>query len=496
MKKRSIIAKITIWYTIFLAGIALALVLGLMQAQSARQKDVAEREIAEILAGVTERMAMDGEDYIYDREIEYYQKATYVSIYDRDGELIIGRRPASVAEFPDFSEDQLLLIRDTGGSEWYVYDRVFRDDTESLWVRGMMKHTASRDAGTFSLRFLLIALPAVIVLAALGGRAITRRAFRPLREIIHTTNEIRADADVSRRIPTGENRDELHELTVSINGMFDRIEDVLSREKQFTSDVSHELRTPVAVIQSQSEYALEDPEYRQKALETIHHTARGMNSLLNRLLLLSRSDAGTLTPALEVVDFSELLETVAEQQEFAAADARMELITDIPAGICVIADEEFVLRIILNLLSNAFRYGKTPVQIIRPQVAETCNCGANQSGTDEPSLEKLMGGADESIAETTPAYAGTVRLTLRTEGDFAACTVSDCGPGIAPEEQEKIWERFYQIDHSRTDSGRGDTSAGLGLSMVRALTKAMGGSASVESSPGCGAAFTVKLPLA
>ncbi len=458
MKKRPIIARITIWYTIFLAGIALALVTALMQAQTARQKDVAKREISEILADVTEKMSVDGEDYIYDRKIEYYQKATYVSIYSSDGELIVGRRPASVAEFPDFSEGTLLRIRDTGGSEWYVYDRLYQAGEEDLWVRGMMKHTASRDAGTFILRFLLIALPAFILVAALGGRAITRGAFRPLRDIIHTTNEIRADADVSRRVPAGENRDELHELTESINGMFARIEDVLVREKQFTSDVSHELRTPLAVIQSQSEYALEDPSYSQKALETIHGTARQMSQLLNRLLLLSRSDAGTLTPALEIVDFSELLTALAEQQTFAAAEEQMELATDIPSGIRVIADEEMLARIILNLISNAIRYGKTP-------------------------------------APSNSGCAGTIRISLRAETGFAACTVSDSGPGISPEDQGKIWERFYQADPSRSGSGSG-ASAGLGLSIVQALTKAMGGTASVKSSPGSGAAFTIKVPLA
>ncbi len=462
MKKLSITARITIWYTIFLAVIATALIVILTQAQAAQQKSIAEREIVEILADVSEKMAADGEEFVFDNEIEYYQKATYISIYDAAGDLIVGRRPASVAEFPALSDKTSIMIKDVNGSQWYVYDSLIQSDDDPYWIRGMMKHTASRGTGSFLLQFLLVMLPGFIVVAALGGRAITRRAFRPLRSIIRTTNEIRADADLSRRVPRGENHDELYELTDSINKMFDSIEDVLSREKQFTSDVSHELRTPIAVIQSQSDYALEDPEYSPKALQTINQQARQMGSLVNRLLTLSRSDAGTLRLEKEDIDFSELLTDIAEQQEFAAADQDIEITADIPAGIHVTADEGMLIRVILNLVSNAIKYGKTPVP--------------------------------EGAPAASPA--GRIRISLREEGDHAVCTVADSGPGIPEAEQSKVWDRFYQIDHSRTGSGSTDSSAGLGLSMVRALTKAMGGTVSLQSSEGSGAAFTVRLPAA
>lgn len=459
MKKLSVTAKITIWYTIFLVFIATVLMALMIQVQAAQERSAFERELAETITDVSEKIEDDGSDFIYDDSIEFYIDGTYISIYDAAGELIEGRRPAGISVFPAYSDKTAQTITDIHGTEWYVYDSLFQSDEARIWIRGIKKHTAGDMAGSFLIRFLLFALPGLILIAAFGGFVITRRAFRPLRDIIRTTDEIRADADVSRRIPRAESHDELSELTDSINGMFDSIEDVLEREKQFSSDVSHELRTPIAVIQSQSEYALEEPDYREKALTTIHEQARQMSSLVNRLLTLSRSDSGTLRLAPEEIDLSELLKDIAEQQQLAAADEDIEITTDIADGIRVIADEGMLIQVILNLISNAVKYGRTP--------------------------------SSEEAENSSPA--GKIRLSLTEEDGFAFCTVADSGPGIPEEEQSRVWDRFYQIDRARSGA---DSSAGLGLSMVKALTASMGGSVSLQSEEGKGAAFTLQLPVA
>lgn len=456
MGKLSITAKITIWYTIFLVVIMTALVLLLTQTQYMQEKSAAERELVEILADVSEMVEDDGKDFVYDKGIKFYQEDTYISIYDANGELLVGRRPASFAEFPKLADKTSLTAEDTLGNKWYIYDSLFQPAEKPIWIRGMKRQSAYEHRTTVLWRFLMFFLPVLILLAVGGGWFITRRAFRPLRDIIRTTDEIRADADVSRRIPQSENRDELHELTQSINGMFDRIEKVLSQEKQFSSDVSHELRTPIAVIQSQSEFALEEPAYREEGLRAINQQAKQMNNLVSRLLMLSRSDAGTLPLNMENIDFSDLLEGIAEQQQVVAAEEDVEITTDIPPGIHVIADENMLIRIILNLISNAIRYGKTPNK------------------------------------ESGPA--GRIHIVLTEKNSQVCCTVSDNGPGIPSDEQSKIWDRFYQVDSSRTGSQAAESSAGLGLSMVRALTIAMGGTVTLQSAEGHGAAFTVKFP--
>ena len=207
------------------------------------------------------------------------------------------------------------------------------------------------------------------------------------------------------------------------------------------------MRTPIAVISTQSQYALEDESYRGKALEIINNEAKRMMQLVNRLLVLARSDSGRLVLEREKINLSEICLNIAEQQEMIAFERGINLDSRIEEGVTIEGDEAMIIRIILNLLDNAMKYG--------------CCRG------------------------------GSIRFTMNTEADAAVCTVSDDGPGMSEEEQEKIWKKFYRGDESRNDS----SSTGLGLAMVRSLTEAHGGSVKVESSPGRGAKFTIRLPL-
>ena len=460
MKRISITFKITIWYTAFLVLLAGGLIALLLSAQTAQDRTRAERELVEIIADVSEQVAGNPDGFIYDTSIKYYEKETYISIYDKDGGLIVGRRPHSIDEFPELTDKTAAVISDTQGSDWYVYDSYLEPGGTGIWIRGMMRHAGQAASQRFLTRFLLIVVPVFIFLAVLGGLAITRRLFRPLRDIIRTTDQIRADGDLSKRIVPGNSRDELHELTCSINGMFETLETSMEREKQFSSDVSHELRTPVAVILSQSEVALEDPAYRGQALTVINRQARHMNSLIGRLLLLSQSDSGRIHPENEIIDMSALLRDIAEQQQMDAEDEDIEIRTDIADGVFVKADEVMLIRVVMNLISNAIKYGRTPVP--------------------------------EGHAPVSPA--GVITISLREADGWAFCTVADQGMGIAPDKQARVWDRFYQVDRARTDSSSG--SAGLGLAIVHSLTKAMGGQVSLKSEEGHGAAFTVSLPAA
>ncbi len=451
MNKLSITAKITIWYTVFLAVIAAALIVVLVQAQYLQQRTAAERHLTGVLADVTDVIEDDGKDFVYDKSLDYYRNGTYISVYNEEGELVVGRRPASFAEFPELSDRTTAATQDALDAEWYVYDCLVRSGDDHLWVRGMMRQSTDETKMSATLRYMLVILPIFLLLVILGGWVITRRAFQPLRNIIQTTDEIRADGDMSRRIPQTGNHDELYELTGSINGMFERLQDAFEREKQFASDVSHELRTPITVIQTQSEYALEDPSYNKTALRVINTQAKQMNNLVSKLLMLSRSDAGTLPLEMEDIDLSALLSDIIEQQQIIAEGQGIELVTDIADDVHVTADESMLIRIILNLISNAMKYGKKP---------------------ESPT--------------------GRIRITLREENGFAKCTISDEGPGIPADKQAKVWDRFYQIDPAHHTGETETPSAGLGLSIVQALTRSMGGTASLQSEEGQGAAFTVQ----
>ncbi|MDO4545083.1 MAG: HAMP domain-containing sensor histidine kinase, partial [Bacillota bacterium] len=245
--------------------------------------------------------------------------------------------------------------------------------------------------------------------------------------------------------------DEIYRLGDTFNHMFDKLERTFEEEKQFTSDVSHELRTPLAVIISQSDYGLEDESYRQQALEVINREARRMSGLVNRLLTLARSDAGRLKMERGQVDLSALCESIIQQQATVAAERGFEVVSEIQPDVKVLGDETMLIRVILNLMENALKYGKR---------------------------------------QAADAGVSPVILRLERQGRFARLSVADRGQGIAVKDLERIWERFYRADHSRSDEG-----AGLGLSMVKALVKAHGGKVELESAPGEGSCFTVTLPL-
>ena len=173
--------------------------------------------------------------------------------------------------------------------------------------------------------------------------------------------------------------------------------------------------------------------------------AKRMSGLVSRLLTLARSDSGRLDPGSESVDLSEMCRMVAGQQEYAAEEKDIGIVTDIEDGISVRGDEAMLIRVLLNLVDNAIKYGRT---------------------------------------------GGYVRIALERRGDEAVMSVADDGEGISEKDLARIWERFYRVDPSRSEEG-----SGLGLSMVEALVKAHGGRVEAESVPGEGSCFRVYLPV-
>ena len=448
MRRLSVKVRITIWYTVFLVVITAGFLAVLTYTGNVRAGEMARAKLTESVSDARDQIGTLGENFIIDDDLDFYEDGVYISVYDEDGVLIEGRRPVELAALPDFGDGDMKRL-DEEGETWYVYDNSFDMDGKTVWVRGIAKDFA--EGGTFSyvLRFAAIALPALVVLAALGGYIITRRAFRPVRDILKTVDEISADGDLSRRIPAGEtsegSRDEIYSLASAFNGMFDNLQQAFEKEKRFTSDVSHELRTPLSVIISQSDYALEDEGYRQKALEVVNREARRMAGLVNRLLTLARSDAGRLKVEREKVDLSDMCESVAWQQESIAAEKGIKVESDVEAGVFVYGDETMLIRILLNIVDNAVKYGKN---------------------------------------------GGHVKISLRSDEGRAVCEVEDDGIGIKPEDMPKIWERFYRVEGSRSEEG-----SGLGLAMVRAMVEANGGEVTADSTFGQGSRFTVTLPL-
>jgi signal transduction histidine kinase len=286
------------------------------------------------------------------------------------------------------------------------------------------------------------------VLALLAGLFVARRAMRPIAELTEAAREIERTRDPSRRLPFPEAEDEVRELARTLDGMLAALdasrsetEAMLVRQREFIADASHELRTPLTSVLANLELLSEELSGEQA--DTAHaalRSTRRMRRLVGDLLLLARADAKRTRPqrptdlAAVLVEAAGELEPVADGHEL-SVDAE-------PAIVWGTRDD--LHRLTLNLLENAIRH--TP------------------SGTH--------------IRASTAAVDGS-----------AVLTVEDDGPGVPPELERRVFERFVR---GPRDGGRG---SGLGLAIVRAVVEAHGGTVSLERpEAGTGTRFVIRLP--
>lgn len=447
MKRLSIQWRVTLWFTLLMTllaavGLAFLFFVGGQSALAATQN-----RMAEMAETARSEIGLDSSGFVFDSDLEYFRDGVYLSVYDAAGLPLYGAVPRLFDNTVVFADGQLRELTDAGG-RWYVYDISFAVDESQVWVRTVAAVDEVGSTITQLLRLALVVLPFFVVLAAVGGFWLTHRAFLPVRRITRTAREIRQGGDLSRRIDLGPGRDEIHTLASEFDSMFARLEASFAAEKQFASDASHELRTPTAVILTQCEDALESaasPEELRAALKAIQRQGEKMAGLLSQLLLLSRADSGRQTLRSEPVDLSGLAAAVADERRERAADKGIAVTADIAPGLVVQGDETMLMRVLINLMENGIKYGRA---------------------------------------------GGHLALTLTAGGDTVTGKVADDGIGIAAEDLDKVWRRFWQADPAHSGGG-----AGLGLSMVKWIVEAHGGRITVESVLGKGTAFTFTLPL-
>jgi two-component system, OmpR family, sensor kinase len=309
----------------------------------------------------------------------------------------------------------------------------------------------------------------VIAGLALAAYTMVRTALRPLTKIEQTAAAI-AGGDLSRRVEDDDPTTEVGRLGLALNTMLEQIETAfLAREaseatarrseermRRFVTDASHELRTPLTSIRGFAELhrqgAVTDPDEVSRLLNRIEDEAKRMGLLVDDLLLLARLDQqrpfehGPVDLQVLATDAVEAARATAPEREI-----RLDLPVDEADGQLVVAGDEPRLRQVLsNLLDNALAY----------------------SPADAPIT--LLGGH-----------------TRRDGRDLAFVQVRDRGPGLAPEQAERVFERFYRTDKARS---RAQGGTGLGLSIVSAITAAHGGTVELDTAPGEGATFRVLLP--
>lgn len=452
MNRISIKTKVTLWYTTLMV----VLVSLMMMFIFFISKGLEETSTKNVLVGVVEDRLNkidyeDGELKI-DNDFDSFYFQVYLSVYSKDMQKVYGELPENIKSPQGFTNNTVRTVNN-GSSKWYVYDsRVSFEEYGDVWIRGITAISDSESALITMLSIAGVTLPFLVVVVALGGYFITGQAFKPVRQINEAAERIGGGRDLSQRIQIGEGKDEIYTVAKTFNDMIGRLEQSFESEKQFTLDVSHELRTPVSAIVSQSEYALENAktiDEAKDALSVVLAQARKISGLISHLLMLSRIDMGHKMLTLELLNLSELTEMVAEEQYEAANEKDIEIQTDITSGLHVQADETMMLRMLINLVSNAVKYSKP---------------------------------------------GGHIVIGLVKDGNNIIGSVADDGIGIAEEHLPRIWERFYQVNPSRTSTRAG--GVGLGLSMVKWIVEAHNGSISVSSKLGKGSVFTFVLPIA
>lgn len=467
MRGLSIRAKITLWFALAMSALA-ALTLGCvwMISDNVVQKNIKDSLVEMVSDNVDEveyysnkeDANPDGDRDIYIRYKNGYleidddyldqMNGIYTTLYKEDYELLYGENPIAQATGDVAFADRKLQTLRYKGTTYYVYDRSLKGEgMEDLWLRGIV----SRSQGARWMDAIVILsmwlIPLLILLALFGGYFLAGRFLRPIQQMIQAASGIQQGQDLKKRIELKKGQDELHQLADTFNGMMDRLEASFQAEKQFTSDMSHELRTPVAVILSQCELSLEEEQDKDAyadALRLIQRQGKKMSVLINDMLMMTRMEQRRESIRMMQLDYSSLCASVCEDLRL-IREKNIELSWQLEEGVTIVGNKELLQRLLVNLITNAYRYGKEH---------------------------------------------GHIQVALKQTQTEVRLSVADDGMGIAQEQLAHIWQRFYQADASRSMQG-----SGLGLAMVQEIAQLHHGCMKVESVQGKGSCFTFCIPM-
>jgi signal transduction histidine kinase len=271
---------------------------------------------------------------------------------------------------------------------------------------------------------------------------------KPVDDITQTTRKITA-TNLQERIQVINPRDEIGRLTETLNEMIGRLEASFKKVAQFSMDASHELRTPLTIMRGEIELALHEPQntksYQETLASLLEEVVR-MTSIIDGLILLAKADSDSIRLEKKPTRLDVLVNEIKEDAEVLAERKRIHVSISNLDEMTVMGDEVRLRQLMLNLVDNAIKY--------------------------------------------TPE-GGKVTLSLERNNDGASFIVEDTGMGIAPNDLNKVFDRFYRVDKSRSKLPDG---LGLGLSIAKWVAEAHGGKLLAESRVGIGSKFTVILP--
>jgi len=312
---------------------------------------------------------------------------------------------------------------------------------------------ASRESYVVALGALAAAaallLPVAGLAATRGARQAVAGALRPLERVAAETRAI-GPAELETRLTSPTGQAEVTELAESVNRMLERVDRAHRALQAFTADASHELRTPLTHLRAQVQWAAAEGRSEAETREALAAMERVLDQtakLVEELLLIARGENRQLALALAPFDLTAVRDEVREITEAMAVDRDLVVKATPSPRRWALGDANRTRHVLLNLGSNAVRY--------------------------------------------TPS--GAITFALETDGSEVGVSIRDTGPGIAPEHVERIFDRFFRVDQSRSRDLGG---SGLGLAIARLLAELQGGHITVTSAPGAGSTFTLWLPRA
>ncbi len=297
---------------------------------------------------------------------------------------------------------------------------------------------------------LYIASPLALLVSLGGGWFLAGRALRPVHAITKAAQRIAA-GDWTQRIRTPHSNDEIGQLASTFNDMIGRLEVSFRQIRQFSADASHELRTPLTITKGETELALRRPrqaeDYRVVLESNLEEIDR-MSRIVDELLFLSRADLGEIKLKMVPVQLDDLVREIQQQAQILGEERHIQTVLEVVEPVVVQGDDLRLRELLLNLLDNAVKY--------------------SQKGQ-------------------------TVELSLTVSGGQGKLVIRDHGIGIAPEDQERVFDRFYRTDEARAHAAKG---TGLGLSICKWIVEVHHGTIEMKSTTQGGSCFTVCLPLA
>lgn len=405
-----------------------------------------EDEIKEAVGDVTENLIMtiNGPVYIDDDDQEpfiYYVEDVSFVFY-LNNTLTFGALPDNEINQLNLNIGNTQTIESTSNN-YMIFDTYINENTTMRAI----KNISNVDDSVRSILIIAAILsPVIISLTGIGGYLILKRSFKPIEDVIETTNHIKNNQDYHLRIPLRASKDELYHMTLGINDMLQATEDVLNREKQFTSNVSHELRTPLSVLRAQLEYLnekLTQTTY-QGDMQPILKQMQYLEDMVKTILMLTKLNEQKVFQV-ETVEVYPLLENLIETLQEDYKEKKIQVNIEGNKDITFQGDTMLILSLFTNVISNAIKYNKEN---------------------------------------------GQVTVFLNQINHQLHIIIKDTGYGISEEDLKHIEKPFYRSDTVRTQH---ELSLGVGMTIVSNIIKYYQGQLNITSVLNVGTTVTIIL---